>query len=253
MAQKRRVACLKSMSYRRHRQTPNEKHEQKTRHADTLRDASYISSFSFRKFWRFSCKAKYARLRTLPRSLVGSRGSSFQPCNVPRRIKGFALRLVSGFAFRVSGCGGHGVTRPTVLFDLLLHTIPNIPCIPCIQWFNFPASTLSTYTAKNSPTSDIGLPTIHEFSCVSCISQSNSPTSTRSTRSTRLKSLTRNNSKLTFRPFGRFSASFPPPLSKIIHRSSRYSRLPLPSIGLNSMRHIIRFPLQYGKFTSILR
>jgi hypothetical protein len=31
--------------------------------------------------------------------------------------------------------------------------------------------------------------------------------STRSTRSTRLKSLTRNNSKLTFRPFGRFFAS----------------------------------------------
>ena len=52
---------------------------------------------------------------------------------------------------------------------------------------------------------------------------------------------------------GRFSASLHPPLSKIIHRSSRYSRLPLPSIGLNSMHHIIRFPLQYGKFTSILR
>ena len=59
--------------------------------------------------------------------------------------------------------------------------------------------------------------------------------------------------QLTFRPFGRFFASFPPPLSKIIHRSSRYSRLPLPTIGLNSMPHIIRFPLQYGKFTSILR
>ena len=36
---------------------------------------------------------------------------------------------------------------------------------------------------------------------------------------------------LTFRPFDRFFASLPPPLSKIIHRSSRYSRLPLPSIG----------------------
>ena len=163
-----------------------------------------------------------------------SKSELYRPTVAPAHLllqSTFVLRLVSGFAFRVSGCGGHGVTRPTVLFDLLLHTIPNIPCIPCIQWFNFPASTLSTYTAKNSPTSDIGLPTIHEFSCVSCISQSNSPTSTRSTRSTRLKSLTRNNSKLTFRPFGRFSASFPPPLSKIIHRSSRYSRLPLPSIG----------------------
>ena len=96
LAQKRRVACLsKSMSYRRHRQTPNEKHEQKTRHADTLRDASYISSFSFRKFWRFSCKAKYARMRTLLRSLLGFCSSSFQPCNVPRRIKGFGCRLIS--------------------------------------------------------------------------------------------------------------------------------------------------------------
>ena len=90
------------MSYRRHRQTPNEKHEQKTRHADTLRDASYISSFSFRKFWRFSCKAKYARLRTfppspfgatedMPRSLVGSRGSSFQPCFSATANKRFVI------------------------------------------------------------------------------------------------------------------------------------------------------------------
>ena len=77
------------------------------------------------------------------------------------------------FGFRVSGCGGHGVTRPTV-FRL---------------------------------TSDIGLPTIHEFSCVSCISWFNSPISTRSTRSTRLKSLTQNNSKLTFRLTAGYYAS----------------------------------------------
>ena len=58
--------------------------------------------------------------------------------------------------------------------------------------------------------------------------------------------------QLTFRPFGRFLCKRHPPLSKIIHRSSRYSRLTLLSIGLISMRHIIRFPLQYGKFTSLL-
>ena len=106
---------------------------------------------------------------------MGSRGSSFQPCIVPRRIKGFAFGLVKSKGLREKSFrfGGHGVTRPTVSFDLLLHTISNIQCIqciPCIQWFN-------------------------------------SPISTRSTRSTRLKSLTRNNSKLTFWPFGRLSAS----------------------------------------------
>ena len=66
------------------------KHEQKTRHAEyTTRRISHIRLLL--EFWSFSGKAKYARLRTLPRSLVGSRSSSFQPCNVPRRIKGFAL------------------------------------------------------------------------------------------------------------------------------------------------------------------
>ena len=65
---------------------------------NTLRDAPHIFS-SIVKVWSFSCKAKYARLRTfppspfgatedVPRSLLGLRGSSFQPCIVPRRIKG---------------------------------------------------------------------------------------------------------------------------------------------------------------------
>ena len=36
-----------------------------------------------------------------PRSLVGSRGSSFQPCNVPRRIKGFGFFSLS---LESSGC-----------------------------------------------------------------------------------------------------------------------------------------------------
>ena len=40
---------------------------------------------------------------------------------------------------------------------------------------------------------------------------------------------------LTFRPFGRFLCKQHPPLSKIIHRSSRYSRLLLHSIGLISI------------------
>ena len=66
------------------------------RHAtqNTLRDTSYISSLCM-KIWSFSRKAKYARLRTLPRLLLGFRSSSFQPCNVPRRIKGFALFSLS--------------------------------------------------------------------------------------------------------------------------------------------------------------
>ncbi len=109
LAQKRRVACLsKSMSCARHDQAPIQKHEQKTRHVKQSRDASYISSFCM-KIWSFSHKAKYARLRTLPpspfgttedmpRFLVGSRGSSFQPCNVPRRIKGLSFgRLSASF------------------------------------------------------------------------------------------------------------------------------------------------------------
>ena len=54
--------------------------------------------------------------------------------------------------------------------------------------------------------------------------------STRSTRSTRLKSLTRNNSKLTLRPMAGFLQAKPTSLKD--HSSpTRYSRLPLPSIG----------------------
>ena len=63
------------------------------------------------KIWSFSIKAKYARLRTLPRSLVGSRGSSFQPCNVPRRIKGFALRLVKSEELRMENASPTGTCR----------------------------------------------------------------------------------------------------------------------------------------------
>ena len=69
-------------------------------------------------------------------SPVGSRGSSFQPCIVPRRIKGFALRLVSWF--RVSGfkplrtlCSLRLKNSPTP--DIVLQTIPNIQCTPCIR------------------------------------------------------------------------------------------------------------------------
>ena len=82
-------------------------------------------------------KKRHTLLRTLPQSLVGSRCSSFQPCNVPRRIKGL--------------------------------------------------------------------------------------------------------------PFGRFLASENPPLSKIIHRLSRYSRLTLPSFGWNQSAHSHPIPVNHSR------
>ena len=44
-------------------------------------------------------------------SLVGSRGTSFQPCNVPRRIKGFALRLVKSEELRMENASPTGTCR----------------------------------------------------------------------------------------------------------------------------------------------
>ena len=58
---------------------------------------------------------------------------------------------------------------------------------------------------------------------------------------------------LTFRPFGRLSASKTRLYQRSFIAHERYSRLPLPSISLNSTCHIIRFPLQYDKSTSIIR
>ena len=127
----------------------------------STRSTPYISGFLLEN-WRFSAKPNTQDCVRCRGPKSGFPGSFFQPCNVPRRTKGFAFGLVKSKGLREKSFrfGGHGVTRPTVSFDLLLHTIPNIQCIPCIQWFNSPIST----------------------------------------RSTRLKSLTRNNSKLTFRP-----------------------------------------------------
>ena len=147
----------------------------------------------------------------MPRSLIGSRGSSFQPCIMPRRIKGFALRLVSGFEFQVPGFKPLRTLCSLRLKTLRLQTSDFQPNFrgsihPLLHLLHF-------YTAKPTHTQlKTNLQAIWQIFC-------------------------KQN----------------PPLSKIIHRSSRYSRLPLPSIGLNSMRHIIRFPLQYGKFTSIIR
>ena len=59
--------------------------------------------------------------------------------------------------------------------------------------------------------------------------------------------------QLTFRPFGRLSASKTRLYQRSFIAHERYSRLPLPSISLNSTCHIIRFPLQYDKSTSIIR
>ena len=53
------------------------------------RDASYISGFSYEKL-AVSFKAKYARLRTLPRSLSGFPGSFFA-VHCATAAKGFAL------------------------------------------------------------------------------------------------------------------------------------------------------------------
>jgi hypothetical protein len=86
------------------------------------RDASYISSFSYESFGGFQIKpntllrtfppSPFGATEDVPRSLVGSRGSFFQPCNVPRRIKGFALRLVSGFLVSGFGFDGHAGRVP---------------------------------------------------------------------------------------------------------------------------------------------
>ena len=143
-------------------------------------------------------------------SLSGFPGSSFQPCTVPRRTKGFAFGVVKskglrGKSFRF-GC--HGVTRPTVSFDLLLHTIPNIQCIqciPCIQWFNSPISTCST-------------------------------------RSTRLKSLTRNNSKLTFRLTAGYYASKTRLYQRSFIAHHDIADFPCPPSAEINQRTSIRFP-----------
>ena len=52
------------MFYTRHRQKPTNKHGQKTRHVDLPRSASHIFDLLVEN-WRFSYRAKYARLRTL--------------------------------------------------------------------------------------------------------------------------------------------------------------------------------------------
>ena len=77
------------------------KHEQKTRHVKQSRDASYISG-SFWNFGRFlstpntqDCvrcpPSPFGATEDMPRSLLGSRGSFFQPRIVPRRIKGLSF------------------------------------------------------------------------------------------------------------------------------------------------------------------
>ena len=91
-AQKRNVACLRSMSC-----VGTTKRLEETRIEDTPRVITHVAHPTYSAssgILVVSHKAKYARLRTLPRSLVGSRGSSFQPCFSATANKRFCL-LVS--------------------------------------------------------------------------------------------------------------------------------------------------------------
>ena len=94
--EKRNVACLpKFMFYRRHDQAPWWNTNRRHATQNTLRDASHIFS-SIAKIWSFSCKAKYARLRTLlldfPASIV-SRASS--ATETPTRLTNLTIRAGS--------------------------------------------------------------------------------------------------------------------------------------------------------------
>ena len=128
-------------------------------------------------------------------SLVGSRGTSFQPCNVPRRIKGFALRLVMSEELRMENASPTGTCRTGETRRTINQTIRRIyhcpdPHLPLLLNSSNHQSHLS-HMSHSSHYSNSGA----EHTPNSSIHQ------------------------LTFRPFGRFFASFPPPLSKIIHRS----------------------------------
>ena len=144
---------------------------------------------------------------TLPRSLLGSRGSSFQPCNVPRRIKGFAFRLVMSEELRMENASPTGTCRTGETRRTINQTIRRIyhcpdPHLPLLLNSSnhqshlshmFHSSHYSNSGAEHTPNSSI-----HQ---------------------------------LTFRPFDRFFASSPRLYQRSFIAHKRYSRLPLPSIG----------------------
>ena len=146
--------------------------------------------------------------------MLGSRGTSFQPCIVPRRIKGFALRLVKreelrmeNGEWRMENASPTGTCRIVETRRTINQTMRRIyhcpdPHLPLLLNSSNHQSHLSHMSHSSHYSNSGAEHTPNSFT-----------------------------PPLTFRPFGRFFASLPPPLSKIIHRSSRYSRLPLPSIG----------------------
>ena len=116
-------------------------------------------------------------------SLVGSRGTSFQPCNVPRRIKGFALRLVSSEELRMENASPTGTCRTGETRRTINQTIRRIyhcpdPHLPLLLNSSNHQSHLS-HMSHSSHYSNSGA----EHTPNSSIHP------------------------LTFRPFGRFSAS----------------------------------------------
>ena len=136
-------------------------------------------------------------------------------------------------------------------FDLRLRTtdfrlpsipLPDIQCVPCIRGcWGTPSGLRPTglgYLGSASLSGSI-FPLLHFYTAPP----------THSTLSTLLHGSIH---PLTFSPVAEILQACPASIKD--HSSlSRYSRLPLPSIGWNSMRHIIRFPLQYDKSTSIIR
>ena len=148
---------------------------------------------------------------------------------MPRRIKGFDLWLVKGEELRMENASPTGTCRTGETRRTINQTIRKIyhcpdPHLPLLLNSSNHQSHLS-HMSHSSHYSNSGA----EHTPNSSIHP------------------------LTFRPFGRFLCKLSPTSIKDHSSLTRYSRLPLPSIGLNSMPHIIRFPLQYGKFTSILR
>ena len=123
-----------------------------------------------------------------PRSLVGSRGSSFQPCIVPRRIKGFALLLVMSEELRMENASPTGTCRTGETRRTINQTIRRIyhcpdPHLPLLLNSSNHQSHLSHMSYSSHYSNSGAEHTPNSFT-----------------------------HPLTFRPFGRFSASLHPPL-----------------------------------------
>ena len=156
------------------------------------------------KIWSFSRKAKYARLRTLPRSLLGFRSSSFQPCFSATANKRFCLWLVKREELRMENASPTGTCRTGETRRTINQTIRRIyhcpdPHLPLLLNSSNHQSHLS-HMSHSSHYSNSGA----EHTPNSSIHP------------------------LTFRPFDRFFASLPRLYQRSFIAHERYSRLHLP-------------------------